>query len=244
MLTRRNLLRITAAASLVGKTATGAAARVKAGCQTNAWDIDPARFETLLSALSEIRELGFTGFETQLRYLQPQMNRQEEARAEIASRELTFIGVHTNMPKYEELGEERALEDIGRHAMAAKQFGAKTLIVNSTTSPPPKFIDAAAMRSLEMGVIFALHAKQTEAAALIDQTNAKTVYFMLDLAEGGADFFKNHPSRIYCVHLQNEEGLHELAAAVRHTKWISWLVHEGKSSVAVSRAAMKKEFGV
>jgi inosose dehydratase len=256
MLSRRDMLRMTAALAAV-KGASGATSHVRAGCQTNAWDLDPSRFETLLGALNDIRDMGFAGFETHLRYLQPQMNRQEEARAEIASRELVFIGVHTNLPKYEQLGEERAVDDAGRLAMAAKQFAAKTLILNRTgpvaddiSDAKAKFLDAAAKRCREMGVILTYHTLAAEAAALVEKTDPKSVYFMLDLDAAGLDFFKDHPGRVYAVHMQDADPVRELASAVRRAKWISWLVHEegepkqGKAGAETSRAAIKKMFGV
>lgn len=36
---------------------------VKIGCQTNAWRIDPANFDTLLDVLRKLKELGYRGFE-------------------------------------------------------------------------------------------------------------------------------------------------------------------------------------
>src|ERR1035437_5894583 len=38
------------------------------GCQANAWNLDPARFDLLLTALREMKELEFQGFETNLRF--------------------------------------------------------------------------------------------------------------------------------------------------------------------------------
>ena len=236
MITRRELLACTGMGATL---ALGATAHVRAGCSTSGWDLDPSRFETVLQALTEIRDLGFSGFETHLRYLRPQMNRQEEARAEIASKELVFLGVQVNLPNLDELGLDRALEDFGRQAMAAKQFGAKSIMASGATKDP-KFVDAVAMRSLEMGVTFVL--RVDNAATLVEQTNPKTVYFAVGAAD--VEFFQNHPGRTFAIHLENEDGLREIASAARKTKWISWLVHEGKSSPADSRAAMKKVFGV
>src|ERR1039457_5651546 len=51
------------------------------GCQTNAWNLDPARFDLLLTAVREIKDLEFQGFETNIRFVQPQLGRASEARA-------------------------------------------------------------------------------------------------------------------------------------------------------------------
>ena len=53
------------------------------GCQTNAWNLDPARFDLLLTALREMKELEFQGFETNIRFLQPQLERAAETRTRL-----------------------------------------------------------------------------------------------------------------------------------------------------------------
>jgi hypothetical protein len=57
---RRTFLMGLGASSLLAGTTSG----ISLGCQTNAWTIDPARFDSLLSVLKKIREIGFAGFET------------------------------------------------------------------------------------------------------------------------------------------------------------------------------------
>src|SRR5262245_29169893 len=77
------------------------------GCQANGWDLDPNRFELLLTAVKEMKELGFQGFETNIRFVQPQLGKLAEARAALDAIGLEFIGAHTNLGNYEAQGIEK-----------------------------------------------------------------------------------------------------------------------------------------
>src|ERR1039458_3073641 len=61
------------------------------GCQANAWNLDPARFDLLLTALREMKELEFQGFETNIRFLQPQLNSGADAAHRVARNERTGV---------------------------------------------------------------------------------------------------------------------------------------------------------
>src|ERR1022692_2879818 len=80
----------------------GSTRGISLGCQTNAWPIDPSHFDSLLSVLGKIRELGFAGFETGFRNLESQAQNLESARQQIASSGLQFFGVHIFLLQYDE----------------------------------------------------------------------------------------------------------------------------------------------
>src|ERR1039458_6823447 len=80
------------------------------GCQANAWNLDPARFDLLLTALREVKELEFQGFETNIRFVQPQLARAAEARARLEAFGLEFMAAHTNLPEYVKAGPESAAD--------------------------------------------------------------------------------------------------------------------------------------
>ena len=61
----------TGAAGLLAAGLRGNPALARPGCQANAWNLDPARFDLLLTAVREMKELGFQGFETNIRFVQP-----------------------------------------------------------------------------------------------------------------------------------------------------------------------------
>ena len=65
-------------------------ASVKLGCQTNAWRINPANFSDLLNVLAKLKELGFDGFETGFRNLQPQFGNIPQAARKSKSTDCNF----------------------------------------------------------------------------------------------------------------------------------------------------------
>src|SRR5215471_15891325 len=126
-LTRRNLIQQGAALLAAASTppARSQNKRPRPGCQANAWNLDPANFDLLLTAIKEMKELGFAGFETNIRFVQPQLSRAQQAREAIGQYGLEFIGAHTGLPNYEKLGAENFGDQITKLAADAKQFGAR-----------------------------------------------------------------------------------------------------------------------
>jgi len=103
------------------------------GCQANAWNLEPARFDLPLTAMREMKELEFQGFETNIRFLQP--------KPDAAS--LDFVGAHTSLPEYDKAGPEGAAA-VAKLAPAARQVGTRTLIVSHPgLSPAGEFSEAA-----------------------------------------------------------------------------------------------------
>src|SRR6202167_4617080 len=108
MMTRRQLLHKLAAAAASARLAPVAltdawaepakGTSIKLGAQTNAWAIDPARFDTLLGVLGQIRKIGYAGFETGFFNLSQQFKSPEAARTSIANTGLTFFGIHIFLP--------------------------------------------------------------------------------------------------------------------------------------------------
>src|ERR1039458_3141279 len=98
MIARRAFVTGLASSYLLPGSTTG----IMLGCQTNAWPVDPAHFDSLLSVLEKIREFGFTGFQTGFRNLESQAANLESARQRIASSGLQFFGVHIFLLQYED----------------------------------------------------------------------------------------------------------------------------------------------
>ena len=87
-MTRRQLMQNTAllaAGSRLAYAWAPAKPRIEVGAQTNAWAIDPARFDTFLDVLGQIKKIGYAGFETGFLNLRPQFKSPEIARSSIAS---------------------------------------------------------------------------------------------------------------------------------------------------------------
>lgn len=68
------------------------------GVQLNAFPIDPNRFQTFLDVLGQISQVGYQGFESSFRNLQPQFVHPAPARRSIEQTGLTFFGIHIFFP--------------------------------------------------------------------------------------------------------------------------------------------------
>ena len=205
----------------------GAAARhdIRLGAQTNAWPIDPAHFDTFLGVLSQIKQVGYTGFETGFLNLRSHFNAPEPARRSIASSGLTFFGIHIFLPPERwdpatHLPPTALYQEIARGGAA---LGAQHLIFSGTPSPTTDDLkrkiaglnDAGAF-SKSVGLPLAYHnhwwefqSKVGEIEALYAETDPGLVSFLLDAGHayrGGADvpaFLRQHHQRIVALHLRD-----------------------------------------
>jgi sugar phosphate isomerase/epimerase len=96
MITRRQLIQKAALFAAAGRfaSATPARTQIQLGAQTNAWAIDPARFDTFLGVLDQVKKIGYTGFETGFFNVRSQFKSPETARNSIAKSGLIFFGIH------------------------------------------------------------------------------------------------------------------------------------------------------
>ena len=67
---------------------------IKFGVQLNAFPIDPKNFQTFLTTLATIKQIGYQGFESGFRNVQEQFASPQTARRQIEDTGLTFFGVH------------------------------------------------------------------------------------------------------------------------------------------------------
>jgi len=146
-LLRRTFL---AGAAVLAARAAGAPLP-RPGCQANAWNLDPARFDLLLTAVREMKELEFQGFETNIRFVQPQLEHAAEARERLDAAGLEFVGAHTNLPEYQRVGIEGAGAAATKLAEQARQFGARAVVVShgglsSTGQFPERAVEASLSR--------------------------------------------------------------------------------------------------
>jgi sugar phosphate isomerase/epimerase len=225
-LSRRDFL--VATAGLATTAAWGAASAPKPGCQTNAWDLDPQHFDLLLTALGEMKELKFEGFETNLRFLQPQLDRVAKAKAEVDAIGLQFVGAHTGLPNYKVLGAGRFGDQISTLATQARQFGAQALVIShGGLSPKGEFaaaaleekaqmLNEAGLRCADAGIRLAYHNHQpefrnqaAEETGLLRLTDAKRVSLMFDIGHAwlvypeAVKFFEQHQDRVFGLHVRD-----------------------------------------
>lgn len=207
--------------------ALGNSARPRPGCQANAWNLDPANFDLLLTAVREMKQIGFQGFETNIRFVQPQLVRLREARASLQEIGLEFIGAHTGLPNYENAA-NKAAEQISTLADQARQFGARALVVshkglsaNGTfhqedLDRKAAFLNAAGERCSAAGLVLAYHNHQpefrnhaAEESALLRATDPKHVSFMMDIGHAwladpdAISVFEQHHGRVFGLHVRD-----------------------------------------
>jgi sugar phosphate isomerase/epimerase len=226
IISRRTVLAGFAGAVAARAAASGALPRP--GCQANGWDLDPNRFDLLLTAVKEMKELGFQGFETNIRFVQPQLERVSEARAALDAIGLEFVGAHTSLGNYEAQGLEKVASDVAKAAAQAKQFGAKALVLSGrglsqtgefssdALKKKARMLDLAGRSCADAGVAMAYHNHQpefrkngAEEAGLIENTDPKLVSFMLDIGHAWlaypdvVSFFEAHQSRVFGLHVRD-----------------------------------------
>ena len=217
--------------SVFSLNAIGTPASVKLGCQTNAWRINPANFSDLLNVLAKLKELGFDGFETSFRNLQPQFGNISQARAQIEKHGLQFFGCHIFLDKYDEKTNTAPMDLVTKIVDGAAAFGAQRLILSGTGLIKDGKVDAelvkrkadglnaAAKYCESKGLKLAYHNhgpefqnNGLEIESLYKFTDPALVDFLTDCGwawRGGMnvpEFFGRHHKRIIGLHLRDFKG--------------------------------------
>ena len=227
ILSRRHFLQGAAAACAAASapSAFGALQRPRPGCQANAWNLDPAKFDLLLTAIREMKELAFQGFETNIRFVEPQLGRVAEARAQIEQFGLVFIGAHTNVPDYAKLGMDQAADQVTQAATTAKKFGAHAVVFShkglsatgefssEALEQKAHMLNLAGQRCADAGVVMAYHNHEpefrnhaAEELGLLRGTDPKVVHLLLDI--GHAWMADPDAVSVFAAHSQRCFGLH------------------------------------
>ena len=231
-----------------------AAAHITLGCQTNAWQVDPQRFDSLVAVLQKIRELGFAGFETGFRNLQSQ----DAARHTIESTGLQFFGVHIFLSKYDARTHIAPAELYERVVKTGAALGAQRLILTGAPASTEAeladkatALDHAGMFARKSGLTLAYHNHDKEFGnaawemqGLLRRTDPALTHFLLDAGhafQGGADvpaFLEDAHRRIIGLHLRDfREGrqvplgsgdfpLRQVAATLKRAGWQGWVLAE------------------
>jgi sugar phosphate isomerase/epimerase len=131
LLGRRELLLATLAAS----ARVQARSRIRLGCQTRAWGSPLRDRAQLLSALSDLHDLGYEGFETNYASLAESFADPRPALAEISKRGVPLIGLHMGAALFNPARVEKEHEQIAQVARAVKDFGGEYLMLSGSGSP-------------------------------------------------------------------------------------------------------------
>ena len=269
MITRRGFL----ASAALARTAF-AADKPLAGCQTNAWNIEPSDFNQVLEVLRNIRKIGYDGFETGFLNLLPQENNLDHAKDEIAKTGLRLIGIHIFLADYDRETGIAPAALLQRVTNIAAKLGAERLILSGASAPLGKKADAlsaADATARRMGLRVAFHNHPNDMASLEKLLKSTTADLMLDAGHAfsaGANvaaFFSQHHARIMGMHLRDfragsqvalgkgEFDMGPLATAVQSLNWSGWLINEeerlnnykpGDTAVIPARKALRDIFGV
>lgn len=192
------------------------------GCQANAWRIKPGDFTDLLKRLADMKRLGFTDFECNVRFVEGQFAKAKQARAQIQQTGMTFFGPHTGLGQ--------ADEQYDRLVEGAASLGAKRFAVSGANNKSIKdgklneellkkkvqSLTSLAKRCQAAGIRLVYHnhvpefaAGGAEIEALLTRTDPETVFLLVDLGHAyraGADvvaFFAKHNARIDAMHLRD-----------------------------------------
>ena len=229
MFRRRDFLIALAAVASGALTGTAmAAARVNLACQTNAWRIDPANFDSLLTVLTKLKELDYGGFETGYRNLEGQFANAANARKQLDASGLTFFGTHIFLEKYDPLTNIAPLSLIQRVAFGAAPLGAQRVIVSGAPVVKDGTLNQDALKRKADGLNFAARYCKTkglrlayhnhgpelannglEIEALIQNTDPTLVDFLIDCGwafHAGANvpaFFAKHHRRLIGLHVRD-----------------------------------------
>ena len=196
----------------------------RVGCQANGFPLKPGDFPALLAALEKMKELGYTGFECNTRFVEAQFGRAAEARREIEKTGVAFIGAHYSM-------QQARPDTFPQVAGGAAALGAQAIVMSGRgLSPEGRFEkEAAVKKAADMealarvcrskGIRMAYHNHNPEFAnhnaeieALAAAPNPELVDFLMDAGHGylgggnPAEFMERHSRRIFGCHVKTFKG--------------------------------------
>ncbi|MEZ2346731.1 sugar phosphate isomerase/epimerase family protein [Terriglobus sp. RCC_193] len=193
------------------------------GAQTNAFAIQPARFETFVDALTQIRSLGYDGFETGFINLRGQSKDLPSARKQIETTGLTFLGIHIFLPEYDSLTNvpPKAFYETVAHQGA--ETGAQRLIFSGAPAATAdelkrkaEALNTAGEFASTLGLKLAYHNHWWEAKygaleleTLYAETDPAKVSFLMDIGHASRTnldlpaFVQKHAARLTGLHFRD-----------------------------------------
>ena len=195
-------------------------ARLKAGCQANGFALRQGDWSGFLSALEEMKRLGYTGCESNVRFIAGEFGRTAGARREIQLTGIQYIGAHTSL-------EGTNPETFKTTAAGVAAIGGLSIVMSARGLSPAGNFERAALENKaeqlnamgricrEQGIRLAYHNHNPEFAngnaeidGLAAATDGTLVDFLIDAGHaylgGGnpAKFMLEHSGRIFGCHLK------------------------------------------
>lgn len=247
---------VSAATFLSGDRLRAASALPRVGCQANGFPLKAGDFPALIAALKKMRELGYTGFECNIRFVEGEFARVADARRKIEDTGVAFIGTHTSMalakPEvFPGWVEKVAALGAACIVMSGTALAADGVFTKEAVRKKAAALDALGQTCRQGGVRLAYHNHNPEFAnhnaeieALAEATDPQRVDFLMDAGHarlGGGDpaaFMRRFPQRILGCHLktyrgpmqvplgQGDWGFEDLATAIAASRWSGWLITE------------------
>jgi sugar phosphate isomerase/epimerase len=229
---------------------------LRVGCQANGFPIKQGDFPGLLAALRRMKELGYTGFECNIKFVEGEFGRVAEARKQIEDTGVAFIGTHMSMQLAKPDVFPGSVEKVAALGGSHIVMSGSGLAKDGKFSPDELQQKATALNALGQtcragGLRLAYHNHNpefanhnAEANGLAANTDRNSVSFLMDAGHaklGGGDpaaFLKKHPDRIVGCHLktykelvqmplgQGDWDFRDLAAAIKEARWAGWLITE------------------
>ena len=219
--------------SICSKTAAlmaaGRVSGLRVGCQANGYPLKEGDFSQFLDVLRQMRSVGYTGFECNIRFVKGQFDRTREARIAIESTGMHFIGTHTSL--------EQSLDDaFAQRAGSVAALGGERIVMSArgvavtaegrlnepAVREKASRLEALAKIAKQSGIRIAYHNhnpefanKNAEIEALARFTDPDLVEFLVDAGHaylGGGDpaaFVTLHAKRVFGFHLKTFRGQSE-----------------------------------
>lgn len=110
--------------------ASSRAERIHIGAQTNAFGNPMRDYQELLKVLETLAPLGYRGFETNYRSLDPEASQAEKCRRDFAARQMQLVALHCGYQPLEKLPLATQKENLRRIAGYSAAMGARFQIVS------------------------------------------------------------------------------------------------------------------
>lgn len=219
--------------------------------------------------LRRIKAAGYTGCESNVRFVAGQFARAAEARREIAATGVQYIGAHLSMEEY-------APQKLAPVAKAVAAMGGSAIVMSAQRHELAAKVDQlnrSGRVCRDAGIRLAYHNHNpefehhnAEIDALARATDASLVHFLVDAGHatlGGGDpaaFLARHAARVIGFHLKTflnmdfgrqvplgkgDFGFEALAAAIDAAHWGGWLIVEeggGKTPANADAVAPDREY--
>jgi inosose dehydratase len=228
----------------------------RVGCQANGFTLKAGDFPALLAALGKMKELGYTGFECNVRFVEGEFEKVADARKRIEDTGVVFIGAHMNMTLGKADAFPRTVEKLAALGASAIVMSGSGLNANGVFTAEALRQKAATLEALGQtcrkgGLWLSYHNhnpefanKNAEMNGLAEATSPENLHFLMDAGHaklGGGDpaaFMTKYSTRILGCHLktyrelvqvplgQGDWDFVDLAAAIKATRWGGWLITE------------------